>query len=48
VLVFTEGLIYPDASITEIKRKIGSFPSVTLPDTLQLGTPKKFGSEVDS
>jgi len=47
VLVFTEGLIYPDASITEIKRKIGSFPSVTLPDTLQLGTPKKIGSDVD-
>jgi len=47
VLVFTAGLIYPDASITEIKRKIGSFPSIVLPDTLQPGTPKNIGSDTD-
>ena len=47
VLVFTAGLIYADASITEIKRKLGSLPDVSLPDTLQLGTPKKIGSDTD-
>jgi hypothetical protein len=47
VLVFTAGLTYPDASINEIKRKIGSFPTVSLPDTIQLGTPKNIGSDTD-
>jgi hypothetical protein len=47
VLVFTAGLQYPDASITELKRKLGSFPLVSLPDTLQKGTPTKIGSDTD-
>lgn len=47
VLVFTAGLVYPDASITEIKRKLGQYPAVSLPDTLQLGTPKRVGSDTE-
>jgi hypothetical protein len=48
VLVFTKGLVYPEASITELKRKInGGYPIVSLPDTLQLGTPIKVGSDTD-
>ena len=47
VVIFNSGLIYSDANITEIRRKIGSFPSITLPDTLQLGSPRIIASEVD-
>jgi hypothetical protein len=46
VVVFNSGLVYHEAYITEIRRKIGSFPSVTLPDTLQVGSPKTIESEV--
>ena len=48
VLVFTAGLIYADASITELKRKSnGGYPTISLPDTLQLGTPINIGSDTD-
>ena len=47
VVVFNSGLVYHEAYITEIRRKIGSFPSITLPDTLQLGSPRIIASEVD-
>ena len=45
VIVFNSGLVYPDKYITEIQRKIGSFPSITLPDTLQLGSPRTIGDQ---
>jgi len=47
VLVFTAGLVYPEASITELKRMLGSYPVSSLPDTLQVGTPKRIGSDTD-